>query len=181
MADIRSFLQINLLPKNSFEFSTLGKFLSWAMTSGRVMVVLTEFVVLLSFGSRFYFDKKLNDLTEVIDQKLAQIVSYSEIETQMRSLLAKQQPVSDFLSKNIKFSQKYDDLARNIPFGVKMEKIYFDQNTMRLTGKADTEYGFALLLSNLKNMNTLSYLNIKDTTFDQNTKSVMFTITANFK
>ena len=181
MADTRSFLKINLLPKDSFEFSALGKLLSWAMTSGRVMVVLTEFVVLLSFGSRFYFDKKLNDLTEVIDQKIAQIDAYADVETQARTLLAKQVPVAEFLNRNIKFSQKYDDLSKSISPGVKLEKIYFDQNTMKISGKSDTELGFAQFLRNLKLLNTLSYMNIKDTTFDQTSKSVSFTIQANFK
>lgn len=151
------------------------------MTSGRVMVVLAEFVVLLAFGSRFYFDKKLNDLSEVIDQKIAQIESYTEVESQMRTILAKQAPVSDFLAKNINFSQKYNDLTKTIPVGVRLEKVYIDQNTMRLSGKADTELGFAQLIQNLKSMQTLSYMNIKDTNFDQNSKSVMFTIQTNFK
>jgi len=145
------------------------------------MVVLTEFVVLLAFGSRFYFDKKLNDLTETIDQKFAQIEAYSDIEAQMRTVLAKQQPVTDYLTKNIMFSDRYDDLLRSVPAGVKMEKVYLDQNSMRLTGKAETETGFAKLLGSLKSMPTLSYMNIKDTTFDQSSKAVSFTIQANFK
>lgn len=181
MADNRSFFQINLLPKDSFEFSPLGKFLKWAMTSGRVMVVLTEFVVLLSFGSRFYFDKKLNDLSETIDQKLAQIDSYSEIEAQMRSVLAKQEPIENYLEKNINFESKYNALSKITPIGVKFEKVFFDQTTLKLTGKADTELGFAQMLQNLKSMDSLSYLNIKDTTFDQSSKAVAFTIQANYK
>lgn len=181
MADKSRFLQINLLPKDSFEFSGLGKFLNWAMTSGRVLVVLTEFVVLLAFGSRFYFDKKLNDITETLDQKLEQISSYAEIETQMRTILAKQAPINTFLNNNIKFSKKYDDLTAIVPFGVKLEKVFLDQNTLRFIGKSDTELGFALLLRKMKSMNSLSYINIKDVGFDQNTKAVTFTIQANYK
>jgi hypothetical protein len=175
------FLQINLLPKDSFEFSSLGKFLSWAMSSGRVLVVLTEFVVLLAFGSRFYFDKKLNDVSETLDQKLEQISSYSEIELQMRTLLAKQAPISAYLNYNIKFSKKYEDLTAIVPFGVKLEKVFFDQNTLKFTGKSETELGFALLLRKMKSMDSLSYINIKDVGFDQNTKAVSFTIQANYK
>lgn len=181
MADNRSFFQINLLPKDSFEFSTLGKFLKWTMSSGRVLVVLTEFVVLLSFGSRFYFDKKLNDLSETIDQKLAQIDTYSEIESQMRTILAKQEPIEGFLNKSINFESKYNTLTSIVPTGVRFEKVFFDQNTLQLNGKADSELGFAQLLQNLKTMDTLTYLNIKDTSFDQSSKSVVFTIQANYK
>lgn len=173
--------KVNLLPKTSFEFSSLGKFLSWAMTSGRVLVVLTEFVVLLSFGSRFYFDKKINDLSEVIDQKIAQIQSFSEIESQMRTVLAKQKPIAAFIERNINFKEKYDSLAKAVPAGVVMEKIYIDQNTLRLSGKAETELSFARFLGNMKAMESLSYLNIRDTNFEQNTKAVTFTIQATYK
>lgn len=181
MADTRSFLQINLLPKDSFEFSGLGKFLGWAMTSGRVLVVLTEFVVLLAFGSRFYFDKKLNDLTETLDQKVAQIEAYSEVESQMRTLLAKQTPISDYLNKNILFGQKYDDLTQIIPVGVRAEKITLDQNSMVFTGRSESEKAFVQFLKKLKTLTTLSYINIKDVGFDQKTKEVMFTIQAKYK
>ena len=181
MANFGENFRVNLLPKTSFEFSSLGKFLSWAMTSGRVLVVLTEFVVLLSFGSRFYFDKKINDLSEVIDQKIAQIDSFQEIETSTRTLLAKQKPVLDYLDKNIKFQEKYDTLSKTVPRGVTMEKVYIDQNSLRLTGKAETEYSFAKFLANIKRVDNLAYLNIRDTNFDQNTKSVSFTIQATYK
>ena len=181
MAKSEGNFKVNLLPKTSFEFSSLGKFLSWAMTSGRVLVVLTEFVVLLSFGSRFYFDKKINDLSEVIDQKIAQIESFSEIESQMRVVLAKQKPIAGFIDRNINFKEKYEDLSMAVPNGVVMEKVYIDQNTLRISGKAETETAFARFLGNMKSMDSLSYLNIRDTNFDQNTKAVTFTIQATYK
>ena len=181
MAKIGENFKVNLLPKTSFEFSSLGKFLSWAMTSGRVMVVLTEFVVLLSFGSRFYFDKKINDLSEVIDQKMAQMERYTEIEAQMRTVLAKQKPVVSYLERNINFAKKYENLNASVPKGIIMEKVYIDQNTLRLTGKAEIELAFATFLANIKKMESLSYLNIRDTNFEQNTKSVTFTIQATYK
>ncbi len=145
------------------------------------MVVLTEFVVLLSFGSRFYFDKKINDLSEVIDQKIAQTRSYSEIESKIRTILAKQKLIVSYIDKNMNFAEKYDTLSGSIPKGVTLEKIYMDQNTLKLTGKAETEIGFASFLSNMKSLDSLSYLNIRDTNFDQNTKSVSFTIQATYK
>lgn len=150
------------------------------MSSGRVMVVLTEFVVLLAFGSRFYFDKKLNDLTETIDQKLAQIEAYADVESEMRVILAKQSPILEFSKNSIHFLSRYNELSGAIPATVKLEKISIDQNTMKITGKSETELAFANLLRRLKTLKGISYMNIKDTSFDQTSKSVMFTIQANF-
>src|SRR3989344_7346869 len=98
--------KINLLPKDSFDFSTLGKFLRWSLTTGRVLVVLTEFVVILAFGSRFYFDKRLNDLVEEIVQKQAVVDSYAEIEKTTRDILTKQEVVNSYLANNLRISAR---------------------------------------------------------------------------
>ncbi len=181
MAAQQGVFQINLIPKDSFEFSTLGKFLAWATTTGRVLVVLTEFVVLLAFGSRFYFDKKINDITEELDQKQVQIESFAETETLIRKVLAKQAPINNYLTENITFGQRYDRLSKIIPSGVKLQKLTIDAKGMSLVGESLSELGFAQLLRNLKKMEDVANLSMKDTSFDQNTGSVSFNIQAIFK
>jgi hypothetical protein len=172
---------INLLPKDSFEFSTLGRFLTWATTAGRVLVVLTEFVVLLAFGSRFYFDKKLNDLSEVLDQKQAQIEAFAGTEADIRKVLAKQAVVDAYMQGNLQLPTKYSDLASIMPPGVKLDKLTIDSTGMNMGGEAESELGFAQLLRGLKQIPTVSRLSIRDTSFDQVTGSVKFTINTTFK
>lgn len=181
MATQQGVFQINLIPKDSFEFSTLGKILSWTTTTGRVLVVLTEFIVLLAFGSRFYFDKKVNDLSETILQKQVQIQAFAETEKTMRRIIAKQAPVDNYLIKNITFSQRYDSLAKLIPSGVSLEKLTIDKNGMGMVGESTSELGFAQLLRSVKKMTGIANLSMKDTSFDQTSGSVKFNIQATFK
>lgn len=181
MAAQQGVFQINLIPKDSFEFSTLGKVLLWITTSGRVLVVLTEFVVLLAFGSRFYFDKKINDLMEEVGQKQVQIESFGETETEMRRILAKQAPISNYQAENITFSARYDALAKIIPGGVHLEKLTVDGNGMELSGASESELGFAQLIRSLKRMEGVAGLTMKDTNFDQSTGTVNFKIQTTFK
>lgn len=181
MAAKQGFSHINLLPKDSFEFSPLGRFLSWATTAGRVMVVMTEFIVLLAFGSRFYFDKKLNDLTEVLDQKQAQINAFSEIEAQIRTLLSKQSPVETYLKSNLNFSGKYANLGKIIPPGVKLDKLLIDSFGLNMEGEASSELSFAQFLNRLKKMDRIAMIGMKETTFDQVTGTVKFNIQTTFK
>lgn len=181
MAAKQGLSYINLLPKDSFEFSPLGRFLSWATTAGRVLVVMTEFVVLLAFGSRFYFDKKLNDLSEVLDQKQAQINAFSEVEDRIRKVLAKQAPIETFLKSNLGFSEKYTALSQIIPTGVKLEKLAIDSTGINMVGEASSELGFAQFLYKLKKMKGISSLSLKETSFDQTSGTVKFNIQTTFK
>jgi Tfp pilus assembly protein PilN len=172
---------INLLPKDSFEFSTAGKALKWATSVGRVLVVLTEFVVLLAFASRFYFDKKLSDLGEVLVQKQVQIAAYADVETEMRKVLAKQTPVETVQKTGLGFAGKIDSLSRVMPAGTVLENLTLDTNGLSVVGKAQSEYGFAQFIAGLKKMPNVKMVNMKDTSFDQTTGGVKFSILISFK
>lgn len=181
MATAHSVSSINLLPKGSFEFSTTGKALKWAITVGRVLVVLTEFVVLLAFASRFYFDKKLSDLGEVLTQKEAQISAYAAVETEMRKVLAKQRPVETLQSGGLRFASRIDSLTQIMPTGTVLDSLSLDKNGLSISGKAQSEYGFAQFITRLKKISGVAMINLKDTSFDQTTGGVKFSIQINFK
>lgn len=181
MATAHGVSSINLLPKDSFEFSTFGKALKWATTVGRVLVVITEFLVLLAFASRFYFDKKLGDMKEVIDQKEVQILAYSEVEGEMRKVLDKQTPIEANQKGGLGFSAKIDYLTQIIPIGTVLDGLSVDKNGLNVDGKALSEYGFAQFVSGVKKMPGVARINLKDTSFDQSTGGVKFSILINFK
>lgn len=173
--------KINLLPKDSFEFSALGKTLKWTITVGRVLVVLTEFVVLLAFASRFYFDRKLSDLADQLVQKQAQITAYASVETQMRKVLAKQAPVEQYLAGGMTFAQRVDNLTQIIPAGMILDNVAIDKVGMSIGGKAQSELGFAQFINGVKKMTGVTSVSLGDTTFDQTTGGVKFTIQIKFK
>lgn len=181
MATAHGVSSINLLPKDSFEFSTTGKILKWVTTAGRVLVVLTEFVVLLAFASRFYFDRKLDDLGQVLVEKEAQISAYSAVEMEMRRILAKQQVVETFQKSGLDFANKIDNLTKILPTGTVLDSFLLNENGLTIAGKAQSEFGFAQFVSGIKKMPNVSMVNMKDTSFDQTTGGVKFNIQIDYK
>jgi Tfp pilus assembly protein PilN len=172
---------INLLPKDSFEFSGTGKLLKWTTTVGRVLVVMTEFVVILAFASRFYFDKKLNDLSETIAGKLAVVQSYNEVETQMRDLISRQSVVSNYLTNKIDISNKITDLGRQIPLGVAVDSLSMKGKDVSVKGTAGSETAFAQFLLSLKKDPLLKKISLDSTTYDQTSGSVKFSFQMTYK
>jgi Tfp pilus assembly protein PilN len=172
---------INLLPKDSFEESHLGRFLRWSLITGRAIVVLTEFVVILAFGSRFWFDKKLNDLGEVVGQKQMVVKSFAEIELQMRDVLARETPVVNFLEKNLGIESVFSDLVKSTPADVIFETMSLSASGINLKGKAQSESGFAGLLANLNKLERVESISVGETKFSQREGMVEFQITVKFK
>ena len=77
-------LSVNLLPPSEFEQSFWGRFLKWAVTAGRYIIILTELVVILAFLSRFKLDEDLRNVNE-------------RIETQINFLESEQPRLDEFL------------------------------------------------------------------------------------
>lgn len=170
------FGKINLLPKDSFEQSALGKILKWALTSGRVLVVLTEFVVILAFGSRFYFDKKLNDLVEVIGQKQAVVESYVDIEGKIRDLLSRQAIVDKYLKENLGISGIISQIKRVTPQDVSFTEISVDDAGFSLSGTAGSEGGLANLLVGINNIPKVTGVSVGSIDFDQREGLINFKV-----
>lgn len=181
MAAQQGLSHINLLSKDSFEFSGTGKLLKWTTTVGRVLVVMTEFVVILAFASRFYFDKRLNDLSESIDGKLAVVRNYSETEIQMRDLLARQSIVENYMTNNIDISNKIADIGRQIPSGITLDSLSMKNKDVFVKGSAGSETAFAQLLLGLKKDNLVKKISLDSTTYDQSTGSVLFSFKMTYK
>jgi len=168
--------KINLLPKDSFEFSALGKILKWSLTTGRVLVVLTEFVVILAFGSRFYFDKKLNDLIEVIDQKQAVVDSYVDIEKQVRDILARQGIVDKYLVNNLKINEVIAQIRRVTPQDVTFSEVSVQDKAIILVGSSGSEGGLANLLVGVNNIQNVASVSVGAIDFDQREGIINFKI-----
>lgn len=69
-----SYLDINLVKKR---VSFTDKFLKWALSAGRVVVILTEIIAISAFVYRFFLDRQLIDLHAKIKQEQA-IISFSK-------------------------------------------------------------------------------------------------------
>jgi len=167
--------KINLLPKDSFESSNLGRFLQWSLKTGRMLVVLTEFVVVLAFGSRFWFDKRLNDLTEEIDAKHAVVRSFVEIETRMRDVLSREERITEYLDNNLSAPTWLLTLINATPKNLSFKTMSFDDNNkINLSGVAVSEVSFAGLLANLSKQPQISKVLIKQTHFDDSKGKLEF-------
>jgi Tfp pilus assembly protein PilN len=172
---------INLLPKDSFEESDLGQFLRWALVTGRAVVVITELVVILAFASRFWFDKTLNDLMEVIDQKQALVQSYRTVEEQMRQVLIREAPITMALENNLEIETTLAQLVRATPIEVNFTKMNLSITGLSLAGQSSSEEGLAAFLSNLNKIEKVKKLSMGEIKFSQRDGKIEFDLTASFK
>lgn len=171
-------LKINLAPKDEFESSLVGRILKWALTAGKSIVILTEFVVILAFLSRFKLDMDLNDLNEVIVQKQAIVESYADVEKQMRDLQTHLAVLAKANERNIGIRKFADDLAAKMPKEITLESLEVGKGLLSLKGGSSSEVGLAALLNQFKSGGSYNSVNIGEVQFNQRKGLIEFSIAA---
>lgn len=140
--------KVNLLVREGFEYTTLGRVLTWALSAGRVIVILTELVVIAAFLSRFWLDRVLTDLNEANNNKRKQIEASGRFENDFRAL-------QDRLVNYKKLAQKTEDsakisqIASLLPADVSLKRISISKKDLQVTGFSLSEGGLAGLIKGL--------------------------------
>lgn len=88
---------INLLRKK--ELSPIDEFIKWALTIGRLIVILTEIIALSAFLYRFSLDRQLIDLHGKIKQEERVVAMLKDNENEYRALQEKLLNISKFEAK----------------------------------------------------------------------------------
>lgn len=144
-------ININLLPRNNFGNNPFGRLLTWSMTYGRYLMVLTELVVLVAFVSRFSLDRKLTDLKEEIAQKQEILEVNRDLEAEIRRLQNQLAQVRNLLKNQNVPLESFLFLQTILPNDVVLRSVNSNQEKIFVTAVAGTTESFAKFLNNLTN------------------------------
>lgn len=171
-------IKVNLLPQKEFERSTLGRILKWAVSSFRIIVIVTEMIVMAAFLSRFWLDANNSDLNDAISQKKAVIASFAETENKFRTF----QKQIDVFSKITSLSQKseYLSLITSLtPPEVTLNSISDSENSVQITAYSGSEQKISQFIKNLSSNSKFKDVSLsKINSGEDNPSLIVFTIKA---
>ena len=140
---------INLLPQKEFDTSVIGRLLKWAMGTFRIIVIITEMVVMGAFLSRFWLDAQNSDLNDEINVKSAQVEAQSDLETEFRQLQTKL-AIARQLFGETKPSTQLNLISGKLPQDAILSSVSLDMESLQIKGISGSEMGIAQFISNLK-------------------------------
>jgi Tfp pilus assembly protein PilN len=142
-------INVNLLPKDPFFDTPLGKTLKWALSVGRYIVIFTELVVIISFATRFSLDRQVTNLNDAINQKEAIIRSYGDLEADVRntqSIIEQYQQIQQ--QSNI--ADVFPALSRITPQDVRLDELIIRPTSVLLGGTTLSQASLNLLITNIQ-------------------------------
>jgi Tfp pilus assembly protein PilN len=173
--------EINLVPKEGLESTTSGRFLLWILSTFRIILIITELVVIGAFISRFWLDAKNTDLTEEMRDKKSVIASLSEFEKDFK---ATQERLAIFdsykanrgvIASNIKTFTSYK------PTGVHFKSINAGLKTITGDAISANEMDIQQYLTNLKASGKFEGIKISHINLLNNNTFFDFSLTVNIK
>ena len=169
---------INLI-KNK-QIPLFDKFMNWALTVGRLIVILTEIVALFAFVYRFSLDEKLIDLHSAIKQKQILISLLKQDENKYRNLQDRIVLASSLLEKNAKTNKIVLDIVGLTPQGVRIENLTFNKDKLTINANINSVSSLTDFINVLKDYPDIKAVSI-DTIENKPTGGLLVTVTTMFK
>ena len=172
----KEYTSVNLLSKDPFSESFIGKVLMWALSIGRYIVVFTELVVILSFLSRFTLDRQMTDLNSKINQQLLIVQSYGDLEESFRSLQDKLEFVRSQTEKN-NIEDVLEKIVSRLPPDVKLVKLSVRNDTVSISATTLSSGGMSRFINGLRANKEFTDIKLSSVTTDSlNEDSVSFDV-----
>lgn len=174
--------QINLLPQKEFASTTFGRILNWVLSTFRIIVIVTEIIVMLAFLSRFWLDAKNTDLNEEIKQKQAVIASSLSFEKDFKDIQERLKIFSDISTSEGIISGAFKEISSRMPDDVILTSITFDKDGLEISGKSPSEVGVQQFISNLSQSKSLEKVALSNVKSEEEGSQVLsFSIKAEIK
>lgn len=161
MAAQKKKININLVIKDEVE-SFSGQLLSWILTYGRYIIIITQIVVLSVFFLRFKLDRDHTDLKESVSQKQALVESVGDLEAEIRRVQNTLSNISQ-ISKNQDILLKVlDYLEENTPSDTTFSKLSLSPDKISFSVTSSNLRSFNFFLLRLEQDNKLKDVNLED-------------------
>ncbi|OGM03068.1 hypothetical protein A2115_02330 [Candidatus Woesebacteria bacterium GWA1_41_8] len=154
--------KINLIPQKGFETTEGGRILLWLLSSFRIVVIVTEIVVMIAFLVRFGLYSQNTSLTSEVKQKQDYISSEASFEKDFRAIQTKLKIFTTIANTNNFMSNYLANISSHIPNDIVLKSVTYDQKKLSITATSPSEVSIAQFLANLQSVSELNSAAIEE-------------------
>lgn len=170
-------LSVNLLPPSEFELSFWGRFLKWAVTTGRYIIILVELVVILAFLSRFKLDEDLRTVNEQIQTQIGYLESQQPALQEFLVIQKRINLVDAALDKTAAVTEMIEYIERKRPLEIIIISETVSKNEISIVANTLSEAALGNMMLSMSKDNIWKGLDLTQIVSD-NTSGIKFTLSA---
>jgi len=164
---------VNLLPKDKFSSSNLGRILAWLLSTFRIIVIVVEMVVMAAFLSRFWLDAKNSDLNDEIEQKVALVSASSNFESEFRSVQTRLKIFSSLTQESKTLSKFFELIPSRTPQDVLLTSFSLVPDGISIVGLSTSEQTIAQFIVNLESDPNISKVTLMTIDADKQNQGML--------
>ena len=168
---------INLLKNKQGAF--VAKFIGWALTVGRFLVILTEVIALSAFLYRFSLDRQIIDLHSKIKQQEAIVKALKNNEDKYRNLQDRLALASSFSNKGTDKIKIFQDILNFTSEGLTLSNLIMYESRISINAIAQNTSSLNLFTNSLKTYPKIKKLNL-DSLQIKPSRGLIVSFTADF-
>lgn len=169
---------INLLKRKT---NLIDRFITWALTVGRLLVILTEIVALSAFIYRFSLDRQLIDLHSKITQEQAIVNYLKDNEEKYRNLQDRLATAANYSTLGINRLKIFNDIVGFTPTGMSFNNLSLYENRIRIDANVDSVSSLSIFVNSLKNYPAIDTVSIDKIENKPSSAVITISITALLK
>ena len=169
---------INLLKQQR---SLIDRFIGWALTVGRLLVIITEVVALSAFIYRFSLDRQLIDLHSKITQEQAIVNYLKDNEKTYRNLQDRLSLASTYSTLGVNRYQVFKDIASFAPLGMSFNNLSLYEDRIRVDANVDSVSSLSIFVNAIKNYSKIDSVSIDQIVNKPSSAVININLTATLK
>lgn len=173
----RKSVSINLLKNKQGVF--VDKFVDWALTVGRLLVIVTELIALSAFLYRFSLDRQIIDLHGKIKQQESVVKTLRNSEDKYRNLQDRLALALNFSNSGAEKIKIFQDVVSFAPGGVTVSNLIMHETRISINAIAQNTSSLNLFTNSLKTYPKIRRLNL-DSIQIKPSSGLIVSFTANF-
>ncbi|HEX8931686.1 MAG TPA: hypothetical protein VF810_00855 [Patescibacteria group bacterium] len=170
--------KINLLQKQE---TFLNQFLSWALTVGRLLVIITETLALSVFLYRFLLDMRIVDLHDKIRTDNIIVTNFKSGENTFRNIQSKLALAKQYDSSSSKILTILKDVVNMGRNNISFTSIIVKTDTLLITAQAPSASLLYNFTQELKNYSSVASVSIDQVENKPSLGTASISITAKLK
>jgi hypothetical protein len=170
---------INLLPQSGDNFIT--QFFNWALTIGRLLIILTEMVALGTFIYRFSLDMQIVDLHDKIKAESFIVANFHDAETNFRDIQDRLVTIKRYSSVGGIATGILGDILKMGQGNVTFKDISITTQNVKIEAAAPTSATLATFVDTLKSHPNIASVSIDKVENNTTSAQIIVNITATLK
>lgn len=155
---VKKSASINLVKTSKNEL--VGQIVNWALTVGRILIIIVEIIALSAFIYRFVLDNQIRDVNSKIHQEQAILAVEKPKEALYRNLQDRLALEASIINQGSKKTQVIKDIISLTPQGITFINLTYSNNQINIQLNSPSAFTLNTFINSLKKYPLTSSISI---------------------